>query len=105
MKLPVTHPNISAPNRGTTIDFGLCSQMIFDNIQYASSVPYDLDVLGDHRGVIIDINMKRLLGIDKLDEEIRLRKLVLSDRQAVEKYLKFVTDKFEKQKIASEDQK
>ena len=94
-----THPNIVHPHRSTTIDYCLCSLTVMEHITYASSTPYDLDTLGDHRGFILDINIRHLLGFsyDKISHSPR--KLVLLNPTAVEKYLKMVHDKFTKQNI------
>ncbi len=51
---------------------------------FAGSTQYDLDVLEDHRWIIVDINMKTLLGTNNVEEEIRTRKLVMSDQKSVQ---------------------
>ncbi len=99
MELPATHPNIADPSRSTTIDFGLYSRRVLENIRYAGAVPYDLDTLGDHRGVIMDINMESMLGVDKIEEEMKTRKLVMSNQKAVTKYLQYVEEKLQVQNI------
>ena len=99
MGLPATHPNIVNPSRSTTIDFGLCSQRVLDKVTYVGAAPYDMDTLGDHRGVVIDIDIQGLLGVDKVVEEMRTRKLVMSDPKAVNQYLITVDDKFQAQNI------
>ena len=99
VELPPTHPNIVNLANSTTIDFRLRSQKVMENNTYVSSVPYDLEILGDHQGVVMDINMSSLLGIDTVDKEIRSRKLVMSDLKAVTNYLTEVEDKFYKQNI------
>ncbi len=102
MELPATHPNIIAdPLRSTTINFGLCSRGVLENVTCVASAPFDLDTLGDHRGVIMDINMSKLLGVDTLEDEIRSRKLVMSDQTAVRKYLQTVEENLTAQNIFS----
>lgn len=97
--LQYTHPNIIHPNKGTTIDFCFCSEQVLENISYASSTPYDLDTLGDHRGILIDINIRHLLGIDQTTTHMSSRKLTLSNPRAVENYLKAVKTGFTKQNL------
>lgn len=57
MNLAPTHPNVANLSRSSTIDFCLCSANVLSNINWGTSTPYDLDVLGDHRGFIIDVNL------------------------------------------------
>ena len=85
-----THPNMANSTRSTTIDYCLGSPRVVENIVYASSAPYDMETLGDHRGIILDINTSILLGEIPQTEDIRTRKLVLSNPKAVKKYLDFV---------------
>ena len=99
MRLKPTHPNISNVSRSTNIDYCLCSDRLFSHINYASSVPYDLDKLGDHRGVLIDINIDNLFQEATKKLEVSGRKLILSNPAVVAKYLKEVEEKFEKQNI------
>ena len=104
-QLSATHPNIANPSRGTTIDFCLGTPAVVENIQYASSTPFELETLGDHRGIILDINISRLLGEIPMEEEIKHRKLVLSSPKAVEKYIEIVDEKFQQQNIFSRSNK
>ena len=103
--LPATHPNIANLSKSTSIDFCLGSAKVFENISFSASAPYDLEVLGDHRGVILDINIAALLGSDTTVEEIKTRNLVTSNPKAMNKYLDLVTDKFQKQNIYDRCQK
>jgi len=96
--LSVTHPNLANPSRGTTIDYCLCSPLVLKNVTYAASTPFDLDTLGGHRGVIMDLNIIGLLGQIPPMEDIKLRKLVLNSPHAVKKYLTQVEQKFKKTK-------
>ena len=98
-QLPATHPNIANPGRGTTIDFCLGTPAVVENIQYAASTPFDLENLGDHRGIMIDINISRLLGETTIEDEMKHRKLVMSCPTAVEKYIAIVEEKFQQQNI------
>ncbi len=97
--IPATHPHIANMARNTTIDFCLCSHKVLQNIDYAAAVPYELETLGDHRGIMIDINLVSLLGSDASVVDIKTRKLVMSSPSAVEKYLATVEDKFSHQNI------
>ena len=94
-----THPNLVDLERSTTIDFCLCCEKVEKCITYASLVPYELEILGDHRGIIVDINIGTLLGNGDSNHEIPFRKLTLSNPKAVEKYIETVKEKFEQQSI------
>ena len=70
------------------------------SIQYATMVPYALDSLGDHRGMLIDINMNRMFGQDMHSKESHVgRKLVTKNTTATDKYLEYVEKYFIKQSI------
>ena len=97
--LEATHPNIANVSRSTTIDFCLSSPAVLENIAYAASTPFDLETLGDHCGLLLDINLSKLLGANQPGEVQTARKLVLSNPQAVEKYLLTVDENFTKQNI------
>ena len=103
--LPATHPNISYPSRSTTIDFCLCTPAVLENIQYVASTPFDMEVLGDHRGVILDLNLTGILGASSKETTMQQRKLVMSSPKAVEKYLAIVEQKFDQQNIFSRSTK
>ena len=98
-QLKPTHPNIIYPSRSTTIDFCLGSANIIEHITYAGSTPYDLDILGDHRGFILDLDIENLLGKIERGTQLSHRKLVMSNPKAVDKYIEIVTARFEKQNI------
>ena len=99
-QIPATHPNIAHPSRSTTIDFCLCTPTVLENIQYASSTPFDLETLGDHRGILLDLNISRIIGeTPKDDNIIQPRKLVLNSPKAVEKYIEYTDEKFQLQNI------
>ena len=86
---PITHPNFSDIHRSTTIDFCLVSTKVIDQIKYITMTPYDLQTLGDHRGMIIDVNIKKLLAVDSNTlENTAGRKLSTGNPQSVQKYLK-----------------
>ena len=99
MKLHPTHPNISNLDNSTTIDYCLCSREIVKYITYAASAPYDLESYGDHRGITVDINLGKFLGETSAEDEMKTRKLTLSDPKSVEKYLETVEKKFDHQNI------
>lgn len=102
--LKATHPNIAKVSKSTTIDYCLGSANLLQYIRYAASAPYDLEVLGDHRGIVLDIDIQKLFNEDMIQEDITSRKLVLSNPQAVEKYLLEVDTKFMKQNIYQRSQ-
>ena len=100
---PASHPCIANPSRNTTIDFCLCSDKVLDCIQYATRTPYDLGCLGDHRGMIIDIDMHRLCQeVQESTPSDAGRKLVTSNPAATKKYLELVQKYFGKQNIFSQ---
>ena len=98
---PDSHPSITNSSRNTTIDYCLCTEKVLKCVQYATMAPYDLKVLGDHRGFLIDLNMNKLLKTDKQKEGETVigRKLVTTNIKATEKYLQIVEEKFKKQNI------
>jgi len=98
-KISATHPNIANIDRSTTIDYWLCSSNVLEYIEYASSSPFDLETLGDHRGILVDLNIGSLLGAPPSVSETVQRKLTMSSPQAVQKYLKLVEESFKKQNI------
>ena len=98
--LPASHPCITNRSRDTTIDFCLCSQGILDSIKYATRTPFDLYTLGDHRGLLIDINIKNiLLSLTESEESVVGRKLATNNPAATNKYLEIVMKGFKKQNI------
>ena len=99
MGIKPTHPNVSNISKSTNIDYCLCSENIITNISFAASAPYELDVLGDHRGIIIDLNIQRMFNEWIKVEDKTIRKLSLSNPKAIDKYLKEVEEKFHKQNI------
>lgn len=99
LNIQPTHPNIANIQRSTTIDYCLCSRKVFETIEYAASTPYELEVFGDHRGFIIDINIKGLLRNVGNERVTQTRKLRMSNPKAVEKYLDEVHTKFSAQNV------
>ena len=97
--LEPTHLNIIHPSRSTTIDYCLCSTDVLGAITYTTSTPYDLDTLGDHHGIIIDIYIRKLTGQVKHPTNVSRRKLVLSNAHALDKYIGYVQEGFDKQNI------
>ena len=104
-ELAKTHPNVANLDRITTTDFYLCSATVLRNIVYAGSTPYDREVLGDHRGFIIDLQLKDLFSIDRLGGTKAGRNLTLSNLTAVNKYLQEVETKFLLQNIFKRSKK
>ena len=99
MQLPESHPNIANLQRSTNIDYLLCSQKVAQHIKYAAATPYDREILGDHRGIIVDLDLQNLLGIEENRVSLQVRKLVLSNPKAVQNYLGAVDSKFTAQNI------
>ena len=94
-----THTNITNTRNSTSIDFCLCSTNLLRYITYATSTPYDMELLDDHRGVIIDINVHRLMNETTQKQERKQRKLHMSNPEAVKKYLEEVKLNFTHQNI------
>ena len=103
--LPHTHPSVFDIERSTNIDYCLCCDRVMEKIKYASLVPYELETLGDHRGIIVDIDLKSLLGNSNQTQEISSRKLTTSNPKALEKHLIAIDEKFEQQNIYKRAQK
>ena len=98
-QLPDTHPNIANIDRSTTIDYCLCSPLVMENVVYAAAAPYELETLGNHRGILVDLDMQNLLGTRKKRDNIPFRKLVTTCPRTVDKYLSRVEKSFDKQNI------
>ena len=95
-----THPCITDPTRGTTIDYALVSQNIVEHIKFVTLTPYDLQTLGDHRGIMIDLDVKKLLHVTHTKLERTAGRKLSSDNPKYEKaYLKYVINRFKKQNI------
>ena len=79
----------SKPSSNKTIDFMLVSYTVLESIVAYGMVPYNLEVLGDHRGMYMDVNMKKLLGSNRADNESsKVRKLKSNDKILTTEYLK-----------------
>ena len=97
--LGFTHPNLAYPRKSTTIDYCLCCENVTGEIKYASLAPYELDTLGDHRGIVVDIDINKLLGHKQVEQRVSYRKLTTSNPSSIKKYLDIVEENFEQQKI------
>ena len=82
-KFPPSHPSFHNMERSTTIDDCLCTSGVLPSIQYATMAPYDLAILGDHRGMILDIDLNELLN-DRVKpcEDRNKRNLITSNVQS-----------------------
>ena len=97
---PATYPCITNHSRDTTINYCLCTPGVLDSIAYATMAPFDLHTLGDHRGLLIDVQVSRLLQSLAEPREISVgRKLATNNPVATEKYLLGVEKGFLKQNI------
>ena len=97
---PVTHPCISNPTRDTTIDYCLCTTKVLHHIQFATMAPYDLSCLGNHRGLIIDLDLNMMLSVQ--DESTKTsvgRKLATNNPEVTKRYLDKVNELFKNQNI------
>ena len=99
-KFPPLHPSFHNMERSTTIDYCLCTSGVLPRIQYATMAPYDLAILGDHRGMILDIDLNELLKDRvKLCKDKNKRNLITSNVQSCKKYIDLVETGFGKQNI------
>ena len=97
---PASHPCITNRNRDTTIDFCLCTPRVLESITYATMTPYDLQSLGDHRGVIFDLDIKKLLQSETMERTFTEgRKLSTSNPKTMKRYLDIVETRFKEQNI------
>ena len=103
--LPASYPHIANCNRSTTIDFCLCSSKVLQHITYAAAIPFELETLGDHRGMVMDLDLQMILGKEQTADDIKTRKLVMSSPKTVEKYIQTVDEKFEQQNIFNRSKK
>ena len=102
LQFPATHPCLHNPARNTTIDFCLCTTGVLQHVTYATMAPYDLACLGDHRGILIDIDTKSLFDISNHDHTTSMnRKLVTNNPSITKKYLQYVEERFDQQRIVS----
>ena len=71
-----------------------------EHIKYVTLTPYDLQTLGDHRGIMIDLDVKKLLQVTRINLERTAGRKSSSDNPTFEKaYLTYVIDRFQKQNI------
>jgi len=82
----------SKPASNKTIDFMLGTEEVVRNTIAYGLTPYNLRTLGDHRGQYVDINIKGMLGISKMDTYMApRRRLNTKDINATKKYLEKLT--------------
>ncbi len=99
-KFPSTHPCLANPARNTTIDYCMCTKGLARCVDYATLTPYDLGSLGDHRGIIIDIDMNKLLGErNNTNHELQGRNLSTTNAEATKAYLSKVEEGFNHQNV------
>ena len=92
-----THENLppSRPQSKRTIDFILGTRGVLDSVLCLSMVPYDLENLGDHRGIIMDLDLEMLLGRNtQHKQQFSQRKLRTSDVKVCELYMDKLEEKF-----------
>ena len=93
--LPPTFP---ASKR--TLDFMLASEGVMPCVEVMGMVPYIKQSLGDHRGMYVDLNARKLLGLDGVDEETSItRRLQYSDVKKVKKYVEVLEAKLKDHKV------
>ena len=85
----------SRPQSKKTIDFVLATERVSDSVRHLSMAPYDLENLGDHRGIMIDLDSKTLFGTEGAQRvHTSKRKLNTNDVTACEKYIEKLKEKF-----------
>ena len=78
------------PSSGRTIDHVLCTEKVLRCITNASIVPYNLS-LGDHRGILIDVDVQALLHTSEKEmHHVGARRLDTRNTRAVRKYKKIL---------------
>ena len=77
------------PRSGKTIDYALVTPDLLEMVTSFTMVPYNKDILGDHRGFVIEIDKKKLFCETSLENEVMTkRKLHTGDIKTCEKYIK-----------------
>ena len=90
----------SKPSTNRTIDFLLGTDEVLNNTKAYGMIPYNLS-LGDHRGQYIDLDIKGLLGLNKIDRNNQAnRRLKTNDIKSTKKYLKQLKKSIKKHNIA-----
>ena len=103
---PASHPSISNRQRDTTIDYCLCTSRVVEATRYATMAPFDLHTLGDHRGMLIDIDIQQILTWSTTDRITSVsRKLATNNPKVTKKYLERLEVSFEKQNIYDRTEK
>ena len=103
---PASHPSITNRQRDTTIDYCLCTSRIVEATNYATMAPFDLYTLGDHRGMLVDIDIKKILHSQHTDVPVSVgRKLATNNPKATAKYLEQLEASFDKQNIFERTEK
>ena len=97
---PASHPCVPNRSRDTTIDFCLCTPRVLESTTYATMTPYDLQSLGDHRGMLFDIDINSLLQSENMDTALKeVRKLNTGNPNTTKKYLDTIEQRFKEQNI------
>ena len=70
------HTNLppTRPSSGKTIDYILGTEEIGNACLKFGMAPYNMDILGDHRGCFLDLDVKRLLNHTQWDEDNQQRR-------------------------------
>ena len=58
------------PQSGKTLDYILVSEGMVVNIEAMGAAPFVKELLGDHRGLFMDLNIDTLLNIGTIDAEM-----------------------------------
>ena len=78
----------------------LVTKDVLEQVTAYGMTPYNLDVLGDHRGMYMDINTRKLLGSSNSDMNmVRTRRLRSIDSRCTKKYLDHLREKIKHHKI------
>ena len=88
------------PSSGNTIDFLFGTKHVLVGVAAMGMVPYNLNVLGDHRGMFVDLNFTDLLGNSQADKQsCQKLKLKSKDKRKCTTYIKCLKDRFEPHRV------
>ena len=97
------HENLppTNPTANRTIDYILGTQKILTAMVALGATPYNKEMLGDHRGLYLDLDIKTLLQNTTIDQNRSLaRRLQSTDKASKKRYLDNLREKFKHHKVS-----